>query len=285
MFKFYGKIGIFLILFAQINFILKIEPFARWYFPIIWFGYIFVLDAINYKISKQSLIMNDKRHFIIMLLLSAFVWIIFEVINEFLINWTYNTSNVFNSNLEKGIFALFSFSTVLPAVFETFYLVKNVHLFNHTKLKHKHKITKRLIHIMHIIGIMCLTAPIILPKFTFPLVWASFFFLLDPINYLHKQPSIIKHLKDRSLTIPLSLMLAGLIAGFFWEFWNYWAIPKWFYNIPYVGFFKLFEMPLLGYLGYLPFALELYAMYYFFTGTLHQEEIKLYHLFKPSKTS
>ena len=39
-------------------------------------------------------------------------------------------------------------------------------------------------------------------------------------------------------------------------------------------------MPILGYLGYLPFALELYAMYYFFTQTLHDEEIKIFKLIK-----
>jgi hypothetical protein len=53
------------------------------------------------------------------------------------------------------------------------------------------------------------------------------------------------------------------MCGFFWEFWNYFAIVKWKYNIPYVGFLKIFEMPILGYLGYIPFALSLYSMYYF----------------------
>ena len=70
------------------------------------------------------------------------------------------------------------------------------------------------------------------------------------------------------------------MLGFLWEFWNYYAIPKWTYDIPFVGFFKIFEMPILGYLGYLPFALELYAMYYFFTQTLHDEEIKIFKLIK-----
>src|SRR3989338_791392 len=282
MFKWYGKLGILMILFAQINFVFKIEPFARWYFPIIWFGYIFVLDSINYKISNKSLLMKDRRHFYIMLVLSLFFWILFEIINQFISNWTYNTFNIFKSTIEKGIFGLISFSTVLPAIFETYYLIKNTHLFNHAKLKHKHKITRRFLHIMYILGIICLITPIIFPNFAFPLVWASFFFILDPINYLHKKPSIIMHLKDRNLKIPLSLVLAGITTGFFWEFWNYWAVPKWFYNIPYVGFFKIFEMPALGYLGYLPFALELYAMYYFFTGTLHDEEIKIYKIIKNS---
>ena len=80
---------------------------------------------------------------------------------------------------------------------------------------------------------------------------------------MNRQPSVIQHLKDKKLTIPLTLLLTGIILGLLWEFWNYYAIIKWTYNVPYVGFLKIFEMPILGYFGYFPFALELYAMYHF----------------------
>ena len=126
--------------------------------------------------------------------------------------------------------------------------------------------------LMDFIGVLCFVAPLVLPAFTFPLVWLSFFFILDPINYLHKQPSVVGHLKDKRLVIPLSLLLAGIIMGFFWEFWNYWAVPKWTYDVPFVGFFKIFEMPILGYLGYFPFAFELYAMYWFVRSLFLKKE-------------
>ena len=125
---------------------------------------------------------------------------------------------------------------------------------------------------MIIAGGICFFAPFVLPDFAFPLVWLGLFLLLDPINYLHKQPSIIRHLKDKKLVVPLSLLTAGLLLGILWEFWNYWAIPKWTYNIPYVGFFKIFEMPILGYLGYLPFSFELYAMYWFVRSLFIRKE-------------
>ena len=45
--------------------------------------------------------------------------------------------------------------------------------------------------------------------------------------------------------------------------WNYLALPRWYYTVPFVGALPhLFEMPLPGFVGYLPFALELYAMYH-----------------------
>ena len=77
---------------------------------------------------------------------------------------------------------------------------------------------------------------------------------------------------DRKLVVTLSLLLAGIIMGFFWEFWNYLAVTKWYYNIPFLGFFKIFEMPVLGYLGYFPFAFELYAMYWFIRSLFVKRE-------------
>jgi hypothetical protein len=47
-----------------------------------------------------------------------------------------------------------------------------------------------------------------------------------------------------------------VICGFFWEMWNLHSLAKWVYSIPYVHVGKVFEMPILGYAGYLPFGLE-----------------------------
>jgi hypothetical protein len=204
---------------------------------------------------------NHFFHFIGLFILSAFFWSIFEFLNIFVQNWTY--TGVENLGRGKEIFTILSFSTVLPALFETTSLIKAIHLFDKITLKKKYNITKKTLYTMIILGIFCFFLPLIIPQFTFPLVWLSFFLFLDPINYMCKQPSIIGHIKNHSLVIPLSLLAAGIVLGFLWEFWNYYAVVKWTYDIPFVGFFKIFEMPILGYLGYFPFAFELYAMYWF----------------------
>lgn len=49
---------------------------------------------------------------------------------------------------------------------------------------------------------------------------------------------------------------SALVCGFFWEMWNYLSLARWVYAIPFVGRFKVFEMPILGYAGYLPFGLQ-----------------------------
>ena len=137
------------------------------------------------------------------------------------------------SEAARRVYHMLSFSTVLPAVFETFELLKTWHLFDRIKLKKKHNISKGFLIFIVYIGILMLILTFLFPKYAYPFVWLSFFFILDPINYLHKQPAIIGHLKDRKLVIPISLMVVGVICGFLWEFWNYWAPNKWLYDIPF----------------------------------------------------
>jgi hypothetical protein len=50
--------------------------------------------------------------------------------------------------------------------------------------------------------------------------------------------------------------------------WNFLSYPKWVYGVPWVGYLHVFEMPLLGYDGYLPHALNLYALYHLVVGAL-----------------
>ncbi len=271
MFRKYGLLGILLILFVQLNYFFKIQPFANWYFPLVWAGYILVVDALIYKLRHHSLISNKPWQFLGMIIISSLLWWIFEFMNLGIQNWNYSDIPHMRP-ATANLYGTLAFATVLPAFFQTVELIRTLHVFDHKKLKKKHNITKRFLHGMMTVGIITFLLPLIFPKYFYPLVWVTFFFILDPINYLHKQPSIIKHLKDRNLTIPLSLLVAGIIMGFFWEFWNYWALPKWTYDIPFFGFFKIFEMPILGYLGYFPFAFELYAMYFFIRSLFLKQE-------------
>jgi hypothetical protein len=256
MFRKYGFFGIVLVVLVELNFIFKIQPFANWYFPIIWLGYILIIDALIYKLRKESPLTKQPKMMIAIFLFSIPFWYSFEFFNLFTLNWIYNPE--FN-HLIRFISAAFIF----PAVYETYILISTLPLFEKAKLHESYNITKGFLFTMIGTGVLCFGLPIFFPKYAFPLIGVSFFFILDPINYLHKKPSIVGHLKDRNLHTPLSLVLVGLVVGLLWEFWNYWAIPKWFYNVPFFGFLKVFEMPVLGYLGYIPFTFELYAMYWF----------------------
>lgn len=54
----------------------------------------------------------------------------------------------------------------------------------------------------------------------------------------------------------IATLLSGLVCGILWEAWNYWAVAKWIYTVPFFENTKIFEMPVLGYLGFSLFAVE-----------------------------
>lgn len=265
--KYYGKlspylgaIGIFLIVFAQITNFLKIEPFVYWYIAMMWYGYILIVDSIVYLLKGNSYIINRPKKFIILAILSTIFWLIFELYNTFLPGWYY--TNV-PGRPSRCIPCYFAISTILPAVFETFEFVRGLRIFQKTKIE-KIKIHKLLPYISILIGLIFMIIPYFYRSpYMWILVWAGFIFLLDPINYLFHEKSLISQFKSGKLKIILSVFLAGYICGFFWEFWNSWAYTQWHYAIPVVGGFKIFEMPVLGYIPYGFFAWELYSMYYF----------------------
>ena len=52
------------------------------------------------------------------------------------------------------------------------------------------------------------------------------------------------------------MAVGALLCGIFWEMWNMFSLAKWAYHVPWVHRFQVFEMPILGYAGYLPFGIE-----------------------------
>ena len=274
MLKKHGILGLLFIIYAEVIMLLKIQPLSTWYFYPIWFGYILFVDSLVYEIKKKSIIINEPIKAIKMLFISIFVWWFFEFCNLFTRNWYYK-------NIQEPIWLIFSiaFSTVILAVFETSYLLKSLKIFERIKLPFEIKITKNLIFIIVIFGLLLMLGVIVSPYYFFGGIWFFPFLILDPINYIKKRPSILKNLEKGKFNEILYIMIATLICGFFWEFWNFWAYPKWFYNIPLLhnlGFltpittFKIFEMYLPGYLGYMPFGLSLFAMYYFAEGIIRK---------------
>ena len=108
---------------------------------------------------------------------------------------------------------------------------------------------------------MFLLAALFIPRFCFPLVWVGFAFLIEPILYLRGGNSLLRDIEKGEPCRLLTLLTAGLVCGLLWELWNFWAQAKWIYTVPFFEEGKLFEMPLLGFLGFPPFAVSAYAMY------------------------
>ncbi len=265
MLKWYGYLGLALLMLANINFILVIQPLAEWYIPIVWFGYIMFIDSIVYYMKGRSLMSNHAKEFAFMALVSVPFWLIFEIYNVFTNNWTY-INYIWYVHIVD-------FTTIMPAVLETFTLVMALEVFSGIKLefpslsrKRRDRSPKSHVYLaampLMILGVIAVFLPLFAPYVGFPFVWIGLFLLLDPINYILGRDSIVLWCSRGKGNRMLQLFFAGIIMGLFWEFWNYMAYPKWIYNIPLgMPMLKLFEMPLVGYLGYLPFALDVYLFY------------------------
>jgi hypothetical protein len=111
---------------------------------------------------------------------------------------------------------------------------------------------------------------VVVSSWLVPFVWTGFALLLEPLNLRAGRPSWLADLGRGDASRLLALLGAGAVCGVLWEFWNYWAATRWTYTVPYLGHVKVFEMPVLGYLGFPPFALECYAMYHWLRGRLGQ---------------
>ena len=94
-------------------------------------------------------------------------------------------------------------------------------------------------------------------------VWLGFILLLDPINAWLGGDSLTRDLQEGRTDRLTNLALSGALCGVLWEFWNYWAGAKWHYTVPIMEHVKIFEMPVPGYLGFPPFAIECFTMYVF----------------------
>jgi hypothetical protein len=93
------------------------------------------------------------------------------------------------------------------------------------------------------------------PHILYPLLWLAPLLLLAGLQHLVLGATLFTPIRSGDWRPLLQPAAAALICGFFWELWNYGSLAKWHYSIPYVERFRLFEMPLLGYAGYLPFGI------------------------------
>jgi hypothetical protein len=96
----------------------------------------------------------------------------------------------------------------------------------------------------------------VLPDLLFPLLWVSPLLVIVSLQSLAGGKTIFSTLATGDWRTVIVPALAALACGFFWELWNMGSLARWEYAIPYVHCCKIFEMPLLGYMGYLPFGLE-----------------------------
>jgi hypothetical protein len=224
-----------------------------WYYHLAWWSYIVGADALNQRFSGRSLIRHDPRRFAWLALGSVGWWTLFEAINLRLGNWYYVMDPP--SLPVRWTAGVVAFATVLPGIVVTAELA--AHLVGTRPVRVaplRWSVGKE--RAVLAVGGACFLLPLLWPDLFFPLTWGSFVFLIEPWNRRHARESFLRDLERGEAGPFLRVLGAGLICGLLWETWNHWARMKWIYTVPGFERLKLFEMPLLGFLGFPPFAVE-----------------------------
>jgi len=280
----HGWVGLALVaIFWPLNWLLP-GMRTHWGFFPMWLGYCLTVDALVFTRKGSSLLSRNARAYVKLFLISAPAWWLFELLNMRTQNWFYIGRDNF-TGLQYFVLASLSFSTVMPAVFGTAELVSTFKWLGRIRRGPRIVPTRRTSLGFFVAGWVMLALLLLWPLYFFPFLWLSVYFILEPINVRLKNRSLVQYTGVGDWRPVLALWVGCLICGFFWEMWNFYSYPEWIYQVPFVGFLHIFEMPVLGYGGYLPFALELFALYHLVMGLLRQEESRDFIQITPPASS
>lgn len=256
--KVMGSVGVSLILAGEALSFVHILPWSQFVFPLFWYGYILVVDALNQRFHRRSLLSERWGELALMLPVSSLYWELFERYNLVIQNWAY--MNTPPQQWLATTTKIVSFATVIPALCETAELLGGFKK-KEWRLKLRLRLPARWHLFFFVSGLLLSLLPLLFPRLFFWSLWLGLFFVIDPINDRLGRPSLLHDWREGNLRRTGVWLLAGYVCGFFWEFWNYWAYTKWIYTVPVPDMPHIFEMPVLGFFGFGPFALETFALW------------------------
>jgi hypothetical protein len=230
-------------------------------FTPLWAGFILVINSLCFRQNGHCMLLDRPFFFLLLFPISSAFWWFFEYLNRFVQNWYYIGPEL--SASEYFWYATLPFSTVLPAVLGLRdWLISSRWL--RQRFDHFWPLPvafPRALAILTLTLSACGLAGIgIWPNILFPLLWVAPLLIILSLQALLQERHILSNLSEGNWSEVMAAALAAIICGLFWETWNYYSLAKWKYAIPYVQRYPIFEMPLLGYAGYLPFGLQCAAV-------------------------
>jgi hypothetical protein len=232
-----------------------------------WVGYLLTFDGLLRTVAGVSLLRARPNRFIVAWLTSIPVWCLFDWINFYFMDaWRYHGLPPHFSQRLVGYFI--AFAAISPGMFLAAQLYQHL---GFRRLRTRNASRNRLAAWTLILGVPAMLIGISVALALHArdatvlnlVLWISLIYLLDPINRLMGAPSLLADWFAGRWGRTLALFAGGATCGFCWEFWNYWALAKWTYHLPFLGSlgeYRYFEMPWLGFLGFLPFAAECWVM-------------------------
>jgi hypothetical protein len=222
---------------------------------------------------------DRRREFPLLILISVGIWLVFEAYNLHLRNWAY--LNVPADPAVRDIAYAWSFATIMPGVFETSeWVLAALERIGRTSPPRSLTVpSPARTPFWFVVGLGMVTLPLAFPPsiaaFLFAPVWIGFFPLFDSLNRMIGGVSLSGLFRNGLRRPVFALLIGGGVCGLLWEAWNLQASlaggGHWVYTIPQaLRVFNLHygKMPVLGLLGFPPFALELFAAYVFLREVL-----------------
>lgn len=223
-------------------------------FTPLWLSFIVVVNAHVHRLSNSAPLYKAPKKFALLFLVSALFWWVFEYLNRFTENWNYIGSEV--SGLHYVVHGSLCFSTVLPAVYSVFRLLNSRNaLHRFFFLGPRIPLLKsRLVSWTGLLaGLIGMLGVGVYPQYFYPFIWLGPLFIFGGLHGLTSNRNKWIAVARGDWRWLAFWALAGGICGFFWELWNFHSLLKWQYQVSFFNGYPVFEMPILGYLGYIPF--------------------------------
>ena len=228
----------------------------------LWAGFILIMNALCVKRSGRSPMTDHPWAYAATFPASSLFWWFFEYLNRYVWNWYYLGIAELGA-AEYSFYATICFASVLPGVCAVAAWLHTFPIFNDKVYSNMACINLRKPGWCLFLGVLAtvgLTGIVFFPDYAYPFLWISPLTVFLLVQFLLKEPCVLDSFSHGNWSVFIRFAFAALICGFCWETWNYYALAKWVYAVPWVHRFQIWEMPFIGFGGYLPFGVECAAV-------------------------